>query len=94
MLTPTAAAMSALVPARQRIVSQGVVLAPMPGLFREMLVAAGDEISAGQDIAIMDHGSNENESDDSHDTFRSCNKGLRQGMRYVSASLPLFAIEL
>ncbi|MBZ9798430.1 acetyl-CoA carboxylase biotin carboxylase subunit [Mesorhizobium sp. ES1-4] len=54
VLTPHAAAMSAFMPKRRRLEGEGIVLAPMPGVIREIQVAAGDKVEVDQPVAVME----------------------------------------
>jgi propionyl-CoA carboxylase alpha chain len=54
VLSPRAAGLHALMPAKESLESSRFLLAPMPGLLVSVAVEAGDDVKAGQELAIVE----------------------------------------
>ncbi len=54
VLTPRAAALRALMPVKRPADTSRYLVSPMPGLLLEVRVGAGDEIKAGQELAVVE----------------------------------------
>jgi propionyl-CoA carboxylase alpha chain len=54
VLSPRAAALYALMPAKEAAESSKFLLAPMPGLLVSVAVQSGDEVDAGQELAVVE----------------------------------------
>ena len=54
VLSPRAAELARLMPERQEADTSQFLLCPMPGLVVSISVAAGDEVKAGQPLAVVE----------------------------------------
>jgi len=54
VLSPRAAALYALMPAKEAAESSKFLLAPMPGLLVSVAVQSGDEVDPGQELAVVE----------------------------------------
>ncbi len=60
VLSPRAAALYALMPAKEAAQSSQFLLAPMPGLLVSVAVQSGDEVDPGQELAVVEAMKREN----------------------------------
>ena len=54
VLSARAAELLALIPPKESTVSTKYLLSPMPGLLARIVVVAGEEVKAGQDLAVVE----------------------------------------
>jgi propionyl-CoA carboxylase alpha chain len=54
VLSPRSAALYALMPVKEATDSSQFLLAPMPGLLVSVAVQSGDEVDAGQELAVVE----------------------------------------
>ena len=54
VLSPSSAALYALMPAKESTESSKFLLAPMPGLLISVAVQSGDEVDPGQELAVIE----------------------------------------
>jgi propionyl-CoA carboxylase alpha chain len=54
VLTPRAAELLASMPAKKPPTTSQYLFSPMPGLLAQLLVNAGDEVKAGQPLAVVE----------------------------------------
>ena len=54
VLNPRAAALAALMPAKPPADLSRFLLSPMPGLLASLAVAVGEEVRAGQELAVVE----------------------------------------
>ncbi|MCZ3378419.1 acetyl-CoA carboxylase biotin carboxylase subunit [Rhizobium sp. AG207R] len=92
VLSPFAAEMLALMPHHGKNESEGLVLAPMPGVVREIGVAVGDTVGAGQAVAIVEAMKME-VTIRAQISGRVCKIFCKSGAN-VSANSPLISIEM